>query len=83
MRAIIEAIIGHTNLVLIERPSAKEDTFNIEKIKENKLGISIKEKDLANIDIQEIKNRLNNNIDNNKLNKYKNNVKKVVEIILN
>ena len=31
---IAEAIIGHTNLVLIERPSAKEDTFNIEKIKE-------------------------------------------------
>lgn len=30
---IAEAIIGHTNLVLIERPSVKEDTFNIEKIK--------------------------------------------------
>lgn len=80
---IAEAIIGHTNLVLIERPSAKEDTFNIEKIKENNLGISIKEQDLVNIDIQEIKNRLNNNINYNKLNSYKNNVKKVVDIILN
>lgn len=80
---IAEAIIGHTNLVLIERPSAKEDTFNIEKIKENKIGISIKEQDLTNIDIQEIKNRLNNNIDYNKLNEYKNNAKKVVDIILN
>ena len=80
---IAEAILGHTNLVLIERPSAKEDTFNIEKIKENKIGISIKEQDLANVDIQEIKNRLNNNIDYNKLNKYKNNAKKVVDIILN
>lgn len=79
---IAEAIIGHTNLVLIERASAKEDTFNIEKIKENKLGISIKEKELANIDIQEIKNRLNNNIDYNKLNSYKNNAKKVADIIL-
>ena len=29
------------------------------------------------------KNRLNNNIDYNKLNKYKNNSKKVVDIILN
>ena len=28
-----EAILGHTNIVLIERPSAKEDSFNIEKIK--------------------------------------------------
>ena len=80
---IAEAILGHTNLVLIERPSAKEDTFNIDKIKKNNLGISIKEEYLANIDIQELKNRLNTNIDYNKLNKYKNNVKKVVDIILN
>lgn len=80
---IAEAILGHTNLVLIERPSAKEDTFNIEKIKENNLGISIKEVELANIDIQEIKNRLNKSIDYNKLNSYKNNAKKIVDIILN
>ena len=80
---IAEAILGHTNLVLIERPSAKEDTFNIEKIKENNLGISIKEQDLANIDIQEIKNRLNKYIDYDKLNSYHNNTKEVVEIILN
>jgi len=80
---IAEAILGHTNLVLIERPSAKEDTFNIEKIKENNLGISIKEEELANIDIQEIKNRLNKSINYKKLNSYKNNVEKVVDIILN
>ena len=29
-----EAILGHTNIVLIERPSAKEDSFNIEKLRE-------------------------------------------------
>ena len=80
---IAEAIIGHTNLVLIERPSAKEDTFNIEKIKENKLGISIKEQDLANIDIQDIKNRIDKYIDYNKLNTYQNNIKRVVDLILN
>ena len=45
------SIIGHTNLVLIERPTAKEDTYNIEKIKANKLAISIKERDLSTIDI--------------------------------
>ena len=80
---IAEAIIGHTNLVLIERPSAKEDTFNIEKIKENKLGISIKEQDLVNIDIQDIKNRIDKYIDYNKLNTYQNNIKRVVDLILN
>lgn len=79
---IAEAIIGHTNLVLIERPSAKEDSFNIEKIKENKLGISIKEKDLSTIDIQSLENKLKNNIDYEKLHTYKNDVDKIVELIL-
>lgn len=36
-----EAIIDHTNLVLIEISSVMEDRFNIEKIKENKRCISI------------------------------------------
>lgn len=80
---ISEAIIGHTNLVLIERPSAKEDTFNIENIKKNNLGISIKEDDLINIDIKDLKDKLNKNIDYNKLNSYENNVEIVVDIILN
>ena len=79
---IAEAVLGHTNLVLIERPSAKEDSFNIEKIKENKLGISIAEKDLSTIDIQNLENELENNIDYEKLNTYKNDVDKVVELIL-
>ena len=33
--------------------------------------------------IKDIKNRLNNNIDYNKLNEYKNNVESIVDIILN
>ena len=68
--------------MLIERPSAKEDSFNIEKIKENKLGISISEKDLSTIDIQSLENELKNNIDYKKLNTYKNDVSKIVELIL-
>lgn len=77
-----ESVLGHTNLVLIERPSAKEDSFNIEKIKENKLGISIAEKDLSTIDIQSLENKLKNNIDYKKLNTYKNDVHKIVKLIL-
>ena len=77
-----EVVLGHTNLVLIERPSAKEDSFNIEKIKENKLGISIAEKDLSTIDIKSLENELKNNIDYEKLNTYKNDVDKIVELIL-
>lgn len=78
-----EAILGHTNLVLIERPSAKEDSFNTEKIKENKLGISIEENDLSTIDILSLENELKNNIDYKKLNTYENDVDKIVNLILN
>ncbi|MEG2511557.1 MAG: glycosyltransferase family protein [Bacilli bacterium] len=77
-----EAVIGYTPLVLIERPSAKEDSFNIEKIKEYKLGISINEANLSNIDINEIKNKLIKEIDYKKLNTYKNHVNKIVDFIL-
>lgn len=79
---IAEGIIGHSNLVLIERPSAKEDTFNIENIKANNLGISIKECELMDIDILEIREKLDNNIDYEKLNSYKNDVEKVVSLII-
>ena len=42
-----------------------------------------KEDDLHNIDILEIKEKLKNNVDYNKLNTYKNDVEKVVKLILN
>ncbi len=80
---IAEGILGHSNLVLIEIPSSREDSFNIEKIKERKLCISITEIDLTNIDIEEIKEQLKINIDYRKLNSYKNDVKKVIDFILN
>lgn len=80
---IAEGVIGNTPLVLIERPSAIEDTFNIEKIKKYKLGISISENDLKTIDISEINNKLRKNINYGKLNKYKNQVSKVADYIIN
>ncbi|MDU1538953.1 MAG: glycosyltransferase [Paeniclostridium sordellii] len=79
---IAECILGRSNLVLIERPSSKEDSFNIEKIKERKLGISIDENDLAEIDIKEIKEKLINSIDYRKLNSYKNNAGSVANLII-
>lgn len=77
-----EALIGHTPIVLTERPSAKEDSFNIEKLRENNLCISISEKELVTIDISEIKENLRENINFEKLNKYENQVTKIVDIIL-
>ncbi|MEG2789696.1 MAG: glycosyltransferase [Romboutsia sp.] len=80
---IAESILGHVGLVLVERPSAREDTFNIEKIKERKLGISIKESDLTNIDVDKIKEKLKNNIHYEKLKTYENDAEKVADLILN
>lgn len=80
---IAEGIIGHTNLVLIERPSAKEDSFNIEELKKRKLAISIKEEDLLDLDIKKLRTKLKQEIDYDKLNSYENDASKVAEIILN
>ena len=80
---IAESVLGHTNLVLIERPSAKEDSFNIEQLKKDKLAISIKEEDLIDLDIEKLNNKLKKEINYDKLNSYKNDVVKVAEIILN
>lgn len=80
---IAEGIIGHTNLVLIERPSAKEDSFNIEELKKRNLAISINEEDLLDLDIEKLREKLKQEIDYDKLNSYKNDAAKVAEIILN
>jgi len=80
---IAEGIIGHTNLVLIERSSAKEDSFNIEELKKRNLAISINEQDLLDLDIEKLREKLKKEIDYDKLNSYKNDAAKVAEIILN
>lgn len=80
---IAEGIIGHTNLVLIERPSAKEDSFNIEELKKRNLAISINEEDLLDLDIEKLREKLKQEINYDKLNSYKNDAAKVAEIILN
>ena len=80
---IAEAVLGHTNLVLIERPSAKEDSFNIEELKKRNLAISINEEDLLDLDIEKLREKLKQEIDYDKLNSYKNDAAKVAEIILN
>ena len=77
-----EAVLGHTNLVLIDRASAKEDSFNISKMKKRNLAISITEEELANIDIQKLKLKLDKFTDFKKLSNYKNDSARVSEYIL-
>ena len=79
---IAECVIGHSGMVLIKRPSAREDTFSIDNISQRNLGISISEDELHNIDVLEIKEQLENKANYNKLNTYNNDVDRVVNLIL-
>ena len=77
-----ECVIGHSGMVLIERPSAIEDSFNINKIKERKLGISIKEEDLEFIDVLDLKQKMESSMDYEVLNSYKNSLEEIITNIL-
>ena len=57
---VAEALIGGTKLILLDRPSVYEDTFIIDKLKEEKLAISIKGEQLKNLDFETIKNFADN-----------------------
>lgn len=79
---IAECILGHSGLVLIERPSAKEDSFNIDCIKSRRLGISVSERDLCDIDVAKLKDDLKYSVDYDALCSYINDNNKVVDIII-
>src|SRR5690606_35591930 len=74
---ISEAITSSRKLVLIERESVLEDTHNIEQLKENHLAISIKESELADLDIPQLEARADRDISMERLNEYTNQQDKI------
>ena len=54
---ISEALLSKRNLVLIEREGVLEDTENIEELKRRGVAVSIKESELARMDMQVIERR--------------------------
>ena len=58
--------------MLIERDGVLEDTENIEELKRREVAVSIKETDLARIDIQAISNLIAVNIVRENLDAYQN-----------
>lgn len=77
-----EAVIGNSSLILIERPNVREDSFNISELKKRSLAISITEEELKDIDMNELKSKLDKFIDYKKLSNYKNDSARVSEYIL-
>ncbi|MDY2883010.1 MAG: glycosyltransferase family protein [Romboutsia timonensis] len=78
-----ESLISHTPMLLIKRETAIEDTFNISKLEDKNLAISIHENDLTDLDIKKLMKRVKNKICYNELNKYKNDVENLVKILIN
>ena len=69
---ISEALLSKRNLVLIDREGALEDTENIEELKRRGVAVSIKESDLARIDMQAISDLIEDNIIRENLDAYEN-----------
>lgn len=78
---ISEAITSSRKLVLIERENVLEDTHNIQQLKEDHLAISIKESELASLNISQLEARADLNISLERLNQYSNQQDKVVKLL--
>ena len=75
---ISEVLLSKRNLVLIEREGVLEDTENIEELKRRGVAISIKESDLARIDMQAINDMITTDILRENLDTYENKVGAVI-----
>lgn len=69
---ISEALLSKRNLVLIEREGVLEDTENIEELKRRGVAVSIKESDLARIDMNALNDLIAENIVRENLDAYQN-----------
>ncbi len=67
--------------MLIEREGVLEDTENIEELKRRGVAVSIKDTDLARIDMQAIKDLIEENIVRANLDKYENAVGDIIRAL--
>ena len=75
---ISEALLSKRNLVLIERDGVLEDTENIEELKRRGVAVSIKETDLARLDMDVISQLVAENIVRENLDAYENTVGDII-----
>ena len=75
---ISEALLSKRNLVLIDREGVMEDTENIEELKRRGVAVSIKESDLAHIDMHAISDLIADNIFRENLDVYQDSLKDIM-----
>jgi len=78
---ISESLLSKRNLVLIEREGVLEDTENIEELKRRGVAVSIKETDLARIDMHAITDLVAENIVRVNLDAYHNAVGDIIRTL--
>ena len=78
---ISEALLSKRNLVLIEREGVLEDTENIDELKRRGVAVSIKETDLARIDMHVISDLIAANIVRENLDAHKNAVEDIIRML--
>ena len=75
---ISEAMLSKRNLVLIDREGVLEDSENIEELKRRGVAVSIKESDLARIDMHAITDLVADNIIRENLDAYQDSLKDII-----
>nr|WP_321302551.1 hypothetical protein [uncultured Trichococcus sp.] len=75
---ISEALLSKRNLVLIDREGILEDTENINELKRRGVAVSIKESELARIDMRAITNLIADNIIRENLDVYENALEDII-----
>ena len=75
---ISEAMLSKRNLVLIDREGVLEDSENIEELKRRGVAVSIKESDLARIDMHAISDLIEDNIIRENLDAYQDSLKDII-----
>ncbi|CZR09456.1 hypothetical protein [Trichococcus ilyis] len=78
---ISEALLSKRNLVLIEREGVLEDTENIDELKRRGVAVSIKEIELARIDMQAVNDLITTNIVRGNLDAYQNSVGDIIHTL--
>ena len=78
---ISENVLAKSNLAILEREGVLEDTHNITELKHRKVAISIKESDLAYLDMRVINREISENIVRGNLDKYENSMDQILIVL--
>lgn len=78
---IAEGITANKKMVFIEREGVLEDTYNISRLKDNHMAMSIKEEELQSLDIFRLEQKADQLISYDRLNQYTNQKEQILDLL--